>query len=161
MFEFFAAIAALAGTVGTVQSMKASSANRRAQQAQADQQNLRAAQERRQAIRQQRIAFATAQQNAANQGVSTSSGAYGGQGSIISQGNANLSFLDDNILSAKRIGGFMDKAAGYQASAGMWGALSNLAMVGMSNSTAPEWLTGKKPQAKTPGSISSNKKGPW
>lgn len=46
------------------------------------------------AVRQSRIAYANAKNNATNQGASGSSGAEGGQSSIISQLGGNLSFLD-------------------------------------------------------------------
>ena len=56
--------------------------------------NLQSARERREAIRAARLSQANAVMAGENQGVSGSSGVAGGVGSIQSQLNSNLSFLD-------------------------------------------------------------------
>ena len=58
------------------------------------QNDLTAARQRRDAIRQARIARANATNSAATQGVLDSSGSIGGVGSISSQLKDNISFLD-------------------------------------------------------------------
>ena len=58
------------------------------------QNDLSAARQRRDAVRSARQAFAQAQNTAANQGVMGSSSSEGGLGSIQSQLNDNVSFLD-------------------------------------------------------------------
>jgi type II secretory pathway pseudopilin PulG len=62
--------------------------------AQRAQDNLRAARERREAIRNARISSGQVEQNAANMGSSDTSAALGGLGSISQQLNQGLSFLD-------------------------------------------------------------------
>jgi hypothetical protein len=146
-------IGALSGTASAVTSMQAAKSQKKAQTEQRNQQNMRAAMERRQTIRQTRMAYATAMQNAENQGVGTSSGAAGGQGSILTQGNANLSFLDDNMMSANKQGSLLDKAAGQQAMAGMWGSLSQLAMTAAGSvpgATTPDAKIPGKPSGANP-----------
>lgn len=61
---------------------------------QRQQNDLAAARQKRDAIRSARMARAAAENAAATQGVADSSGAAGGVGSIVSQLNSNLSFLD-------------------------------------------------------------------
>ena len=129
--------------------MQAASANKKAQRAQAEQQNMKFAMERRDSIRQMRIAQATAMARAENQGVGESSGATGGQGSILSQGASNIKFLDGSKAWADIAGSFMDKAAGHQANAAGWGALSSLAQIGMSFSPTPAWLQPANPAGAT------------
>jgi hypothetical protein len=139
-FSFFAAVSAIFSAAGAVESSKASRSNRRAQDAQRQQQNLRAAMERRQTIRQTRMAFAQAQQNAENQGVGTSSGAAGGQGSILTQGNANLRFLDGSQALANEAGRWLDKASKQSATASMYGSFANMSMAAMGQFEQPDWL---------------------
>lgn len=69
-------------------------AQNEALQYQRQQNDLSAARQRRDAIRQARMARAQAENSAATQGVQDSSGSIGGLGSIQSQLNDNLSFLD-------------------------------------------------------------------
>jgi hypothetical protein len=93
-----AGIGLAVSAAGTYMSVKAQQKQAKLQKkaitAQRAQDNLKAARERREAIRNSRIAAGTIEQNAANQGVSGSSAALGGMGSIESQLNQNLSFLD-------------------------------------------------------------------
>lgn len=77
----------------------------------------RAQRERRDAIRTARLAAGASTQAAANQGASGTSAALGALGSISSQLNANLSFLDVNqrlsdqaSLAAGRANAFMGRA---------------------------------------------------
>jgi hypothetical protein len=75
--------------------MKAQSAMREQQALQQDRQTT-------QTIRESRIAYANAENSAANQGVSSSSSAQGGQGSIVSQMGNNLTFLDKYASTSKK-----------------------------------------------------------
>lgn len=141
-----AAIGAIAGTASVIQSSKAASSQRKAQKIQRDADNLRAVQERRRTIREGRLREAAAQQNAWNQGVGTSSGAAGGQGSIISQMNAGVSFIDDQQIAATQSGAWLDKASKQESLSNMWGSVANLAFTGaqMSGGSAQS-LFGMKP----------------
>ena len=141
------AVSAASTVASAYEGQQSSKSNKRAQESQRAQQNYRAAQERRQAIRQQRIAYASAQQNAENQGVGTSSGAFGGQGSIQTQGNVNLSFLDNNMAFANQTGGFLDSAASHSANSNLWGSLSQLAMTTYQTG----WFDAPTPNARIPG----------
>jgi len=83
---------------GTMDANKAASQSAKAQresaafqQKQADLQNAR---QKRDAVREARMAYGTAQNTAANQGVSSSSGSQGGLSSIAAQAADNISFLD-------------------------------------------------------------------
>lgn len=69
-------------------------AQNEALQYQRQQNDLQAARQRRDAVRAARMARANAQNSAATQGVMESSGNLGGLGSIQSQLNDNISFLD-------------------------------------------------------------------
>lgn len=147
--DIFLAVAALTATASAIETQQAGKSARRAQNEQRNQQNMQYARERRQTIRNMRMAYATAEQNQANQGVSGGS-AQGGLGSIITQGNAQLSFLDDQMQSANRSGAFMDSAAKHQGMAGMWGSVSQLAMMGYKTGifdSPPTKATVPKPSA--------------
>lgn len=157
-FTIFAAVAAI---FGAVEGSKSASAARKSQQAQRDQQNLRAAQERRQSIRNMRMAYATAQQNQENQGVAGGS-AQGGLGSIITQGNANLSFLDDQMLAANKAGMYADKAAKHEATSNMWGSLSKLSMIGKDMFSPPQpSATVPAPQTPPPQQVNTGNLFPY
>lgn len=75
--------------------------------------NLQAARQRVQAIRQARLAAGSISQAAENQGASTSSAALGALGSIESQLNSNLSFLDSANRLSDQAGVQLGKAAKY------------------------------------------------
>lgn len=112
------------------QAAKSQKASVDIQRQQAD---LQAARQRRDVVRQSRIAQANAQQSAENQGVASSSSAIGGQESIVSQTTSNLSFLDkynaftdaaqtamgkvilhtSHAQSAQAVVGLEDKVASY------------------------------------------------
>lgn len=174
LFYALAALSAVTGTAAAIESGKAASAGKKAQRAQQEQQNMRYAMERRDIVRKMRMAQASAMQNAENQGVGTSSGAAGGQGSIVSQGNANLSFLDGSKAWSDIAGSFMNKSATHAASSAGWGALSSLAQTGLGFVEVPAWIAnfGKTPQQgatippPTYGGLAGNfgaaiRKNPW
>lgn len=99
------------------------------QQKQVDLQNAR---NKRDAIREARMAFGKAQNTAANQGVSASSGSLGGLSSISSQVSDNVSFLDQfgfySDQASKALGNASRqamKARGYQAASGFVQNLQN------------------------------------
>lgn len=125
-----AAAGAVFGAASVVQGVKAGRAQRNATRIQREADNLRSARERRSAIRDGRLRFAAAQQNSENQGVGESSSAAGGQGSILTQMNSNVSFIDDQQTAANVSGAFMDKAARAQGQSQMWSSFSNLAFMG-------------------------------
>lgn len=142
-----AAIAGIGASVASVSAgNKAAKNQRRAQKIQRDADNLRAVQERRRTIREGRLREAAAQQNAWNQGVGTSSGAYGGQGSITTQMNSGISFIDDQQQAATISGSFMDKASKQESLSNMWGSVANLAFTGAQMSGGSvDSLFGMKP----------------
>lgn len=157
MFEFFAIASAIFGGASVIQGQKAAKSARRARASEAQRTNLMAARERRQAIRDQRLAFATAENNAALGGVSDSSGAQGGQGSIISQGNANLSFLDQQLALTNQANKWLDKSAQQATSADMWQGFSKLAASGANFfGGAPAGPTANIPQIPAPPSPANN-----
>lgn len=93
---------------------------KRAAAAQRAQDNMKAARDRREAIRTARISSATVQQNAANQGVSNSSAALGGEGSIQSQLNQGLSFLDGYNTLSDQAGRDLTKANKFAMQSQTW-----------------------------------------
>lgn len=128
---------AVAG-VGTYQAnrnaKKAAAANQQAAELDRKRMNLQSARERREAVRAARLAYASAQMAATNQGANGSSMAAGGQGSIISQGNSNLSFLDrfNSLTDQASIQiGYANK---FTQKAKTWDSVSNLAWTVFSNS---------------------------
>ena len=127
--------AATAGTVYSgVQQSKAAKATQRSAALDRQRMNLQNARERREAVRASRLASATAEMAAANQGVQGTSSAQGGQASIVSQLNSNLSFLDRfNTLSdqASQQIGYANKFS-QRASVGQ--SVSNLGWQVFSNS---------------------------
>lgn len=84
------------------------------------QNNLRAAQQQRDLIRQARVAYGSAQQNAENQGSANSSASQGGLGSIQSQIGEQVSFLDQyqqlgNAATGDLLGARRDQVIGQDA----------------------------------------------
>jgi Flp pilus assembly protein TadG len=116
-----AATAVIGGTAHSIQqgqvAQKAAEKQSRLQQ-QAEE--LQAARQRSDVIRQARIAQAEVKSSAANQGVAGSSMAQGGQGSLTSQMNSNLSFLDGMKTANIAIGqaGSQANQAAYNAQVG-------------------------------------------
>lgn len=94
---------------------------------------MKAARERREAIRNARIASANMAQGAVNDGVSGSSGALGGLGSIASQLNQGLSFLDGQNMLADQAGRALTKANEAGMKAQTWNSVGNLGMTVFSN----------------------------
>jgi hypothetical protein len=92
---------------------------------QRQQTQLQGMRQRLDAIRTGRQALAQVQQTAENQGVSSSSAAQGGQGSIVSQMMSNVSFLDGYNKMTDLAQGYAAKALKYGNQANMWGAVEN------------------------------------
>lgn len=125
------AFVALGSTAGsTYASVQAGAAQRDAMKAQRKQQALEAAKQKRDMIRQTRIAYATAQSNAENQGVAGSSSALGGAGSIRSQLSGNLSFLDRYDSLSNQITKANLNASSWMTTASMFDAAGSLATLG-------------------------------
>lgn len=122
-----AVVSAGSSVVSMQNQKKAARQQRRA--AELQRQRDRAAQQRQRAaaIRETRLAAARASQAAANQGVAGSSGAQGGVGSIISQGTANISFLDQGIRVGDQISERLGRAAQYRQRAQTAQAVGQLA----------------------------------
>jgi hypothetical protein len=125
-----AVVGAVAATVGTAASIK-----NQGQQAKFQRQaagierranNYQAARERREAIRQSRIAYAQQANAAEIGGVSTSSGALGGQASTISQTRDNVSFLDNYGILKDASAQVQTKASAAGAKAGAFGSIAGL-----------------------------------
>jgi type II secretory pathway pseudopilin PulG len=96
--------------------------------AQRAQDNLRAARERSEAIRNARISSWTVEQNAANQGASDTSAALGGLGSISSQLNSGLSFLDTYNKLSDQATESIGKANVQAMKAQTWNSVGQLGM---------------------------------
>lgn len=107
------------------------------------QNDLTAARQRRDAIRQARIARANATNSAATQGVLDSSGSIGGVGSISSQLKDNISFLDQwnqySDLGSQALG----RANVYGQRAQMAQTVGGLGMAAFSNADILGGLVGK------------------
>lgn len=88
----------------------------------------RAAKERVNAIRTARLASGALAQTAANSGASSSSVALGAFGSIQSQLNSNLSFLDTNQKLADQAGYYASKANIHQSKANTYSSIGALGM---------------------------------
>jgi hypothetical protein len=128
------------GAVGAYESYSAqkkqAKLQRKAIAAQRAQDNMKAARERREAIRNARIASGQIEQAAANQGVSNSSAALGGMGSIEQQLNQGLSFLDGYNTLSDQASRYIGKANKAGVNAGMWGSVSNLGMTVFKNASS-------------------------
>jgi hypothetical protein len=114
---------------------KAAKMQKRAAAAQRAQDNMRAARERREAIRNARIASASVAQGAANEGVFGASGTLGGLGSIQSQLNQNLSFLDGQNRLADQASVALGKANEANMKAQTWNSVGNFGMAMFSNAS--------------------------
>lgn len=112
----------------------------RAAQFQRRQADLQAARQRRDTVRQNRMAQSQAVLTANTQGVSRSSGAMGGQDSIASQGYSNLSFMDTQNTLSDQASKAIGKAQNATNAANMFSGLANLAMsfYGLSQPTTPK-----------------------
>ena len=87
---------------------------------------LTSARQKTQAIREARSALATSRQSAENQGAAATTTAQGGQGSIISQMNSNLSFLDSYGFMSDQMSKHMGRAQSAQTASGMWGQVAQV-----------------------------------
>lgn len=145
----YVAIAAAAG--GAYTTNQSARSGQRAQESRGRMEDLRLARERQEAMRNSRIAFANAESAANNQGVSESSGYFGGGGSIQTQGNAEQSFLNRGAQLSQQAGTFLDKQASQQQQANMWGAISDVAFMG-----AGAYGSYKKPPTKHPTGMSAS-----
>lgn len=122
------AIAAV-GTYASIQNQKKQrKMMKRAAAAQRAQDNLKAARERREAIRNARIASAGALQASVNQGVEGSSAALGGLGSIEQQLNQGLSFLDQYNTLSDQASVALGKANAYGSKAQSASSVASLGM---------------------------------
>tara|TARA_R100000951_G_C2626589_1_gene176212 strand:- start:358 stop:876 length:519 start_codon:yes stop_codon:yes gene_type:complete len=121
-----AVVSAGATVVSAGHQKKAAKAQQRAADLEQRRQKLARARERSRGIREARIAAAQATQAGANQGVSGSSGVAGGVGSIISQGNANISFLDESGRLADQASEQLGKARSYTVRANNASAVAAL-----------------------------------
>lgn len=117
-----------AATVGSINAQrKAASAGREANQLQRQQMALEQQREKRETIRSSRIARGRAINAGATQGVLDSSGVQGGVGSIGSQLNFNLSFLDTQGKLADQASAALGRARMYESRAAGFSSLANFA----------------------------------
>lgn len=120
------------GAAGTFMSVKAQKKQakyaKRAADAQRSAQNMKAARERREAIRTARIQAATVSQGAVNEGVAGSSAALGGLGSIAQQLSSNLSFLDQYNTAMDTAGRMETRANVYAGKANVANSIGQFGM---------------------------------
>jgi len=127
-FEIFLAAVAVGGTAKSIQAgQDAAKQSKVASRLSQQQQALVAARERRDAIRQARIATAAVTQSGETQGASTSSAAAGGLASITSQLSSNLSFLDQNKVLADQGTVAFGKMRDAEATASAFGQVAGMA----------------------------------
>lgn len=86
---------------------------------------LQSARQKTQAIREARVAQADVQQAAENQGAANTSVSQGGVGSIISQMNSNLSFLDQYGFMSDQASKHLGNAQAAQGRGSMWGQVAD------------------------------------
>lgn len=122
------AIAAVATIGGLYYGNRATNQQARANEFQRKQASLSAARSRRDQVRQNRLALADAQVKAGGAGVDRSSGAYGGQGSIQSQGLSNLTYIDQMNKLSDQASSALGKAITLGGYAQMFQGVSSLAM---------------------------------
>lgn len=131
-----------AGTAVQIQQgRKAAKANAAASALDRQRMNLQSARERREAIKATRAANAQIQQGAENQGAAYTSAAAGGQGSVASQGAANLSFLDQYTTLTDMASIQVGRASRAQGRAAEAGAVADLGwtVFGQQNNIAKVW----------------------
>ena len=142
-----AAVGTAIAAVGTVAQMSAASKQAKAAKAanrfERQKNELQSARQKMEAVREGRRSAAVASQNAENQGVAGSSIGQGGVGSIISQTNSNLSFLDRYGYFSDQASKNLQKAANYGAKGEMWGAIAGIGEKIASTGS----FTGPKPPA--------------
>lgn len=123
-----AAVTAGATVMSAVQAGKARKDMREQYKYERQLANNRSARERVNAIRQARVAQGAMLQTAANSGAERSSVALGALGSIQSQLNRNLSFLDTNQKLSNLAGYYASQANIRSSSSQTWSAISSLGM---------------------------------
>jgi hypothetical protein len=143
---------AVIGAYSAIESANASSDAAAAQQQavalQRRQQEIASARQRRQALREYRIAQAQNQARGVAQGMTGSSAMSGIQGALNTSIASNLNYLDvTSSLNAQR-GSFLDAANASQARSGTFGALSGLGFnvagtsfdIFRSSNTGRQWI---------------------
>lgn len=141
------AVAAV-GTVAQISSAsKARKASNKAARYERQRSDLQSALQKRDAVRSARSSYAEAQQNAQNQGVQDSSSAEGGQGSIVSQVNSNLSFLDQYGFYSDQASKAMGQARDAQYEGQIWGQVTGLAEKVYEANGGSKAFKGPKPPA--------------
>lgn len=156
----FSTIALAVAATATVGSMyygnKAAKQQKKANEFQRKQANLQAARSRRDQVRQNRLALAGAQVSAEAGGVSRSSGAAGGQGSIQSQGLSNLTFIDNMNKLSDQASVALGKAITNGNYAQMFSGVADLAMAFYN----PQPTTPAQAQGTTPKAMHTGMSGP-
>lgn len=117
----------------------------------------RAAQERRQQIREERVKRARLIQASVNTGVADSSGALGAQGSLNTQLASNLGFNAGLQANADRASTYLQNAANYGADAQsaankaeVWGQMRGLSMSIFQNTSSNLFSTQSSAPVETP-----------
>lgn len=119
--------ATVAGTIGSVLSASAAAKQQqKAIQAQSSMAANQTTREKLQQVRQARIAAGAVQQAAETQGVGTSSAAQGGQGSIFSQANSNISFLDQQQYTANIASKALGRANALESQAAIFSGAASV-----------------------------------
>lgn len=130
------AVAATGTYIGLKSAQASAQASRQASAFQQKQANLQNARQKRDAVREARLAYGQAQNTAANQGVSGSSGSTGGLSSIAAQASDNVSFLDQYGFFSDQASKALGRANSAQASASTAGAVAGLGLQVFSNANA-------------------------
>lgn len=141
------AAVAIGSTAASISStQQAAKQANKAAEAQRKQQELAAARERSNAIRQARMAYAANAQGAETAGASLSSASLGGLGSVQSQLNSNISFLDQNQQLADQGSIAFGKMRSAEANASSFGAVAGLAVQALPYSSSIEKVFKSKPK---------------
>ena len=130
-FTTLAAVATTASVASAVSNQRAAKAQRRSARIQERRMQLERSRARKNAIRQARAARGRALNIGANQGVVGSSGVQGALGSITSQANTNLSFLDQTGRLSDQAAVQMGKARKWQSRAQLYSDVGQIAMASM------------------------------
>lgn len=144
--EIFAAASLAATAGGTIysaqQQRKAAAAQGRIARLQEQRQRIEQNRARRETIRNARLAQAAVINSGANKGVQDSSGVQGGAGSVLSQANSELSFLDQvgqiadqTSIELGRVRKFQQRAATGQTVAQL-GQIASTSSFGQAGQTA-------------------------
>lgn len=122
-----AATAVVSTGVSIYEGSQAAKASKQAVQLQQQQNDIVAARQQRDAIRQARIANAAAAAAGERQNVGFGSAESGGTGSIVSQLNSNLSFLDAYNAFSDQASSAIGRAKSYESSANTFGEIAGAA----------------------------------